>query len=89
MPLFERQNYKVVWEDSQRKREIETFAGFTPQMAIWVRAGPDQHQNPGVSSGAPTWMQGPKQVGCAPLVSQIIIRKLDGRCSSQDSIQWT
>ncbi|XP_017193275.1 insulin-like growth factor 1 receptor isoform X2 [Oryctolagus cuniculus] len=55
----------------ERQRQRQNFIRrFAPRMAATARAGPGRSQQPGASSGSPTRVQGPKDLGHLPLPSQ-------------------
>lgn len=65
-------------------REIERcpICWFISQMAATATAKLIWRQEPAGSSRSPTWVQGPKDLSPAQLLSQAIMRKLEGEMST-------
>lgn len=83
LSFFKRKLFIFTWNQRYRPSEEETekqrtsIHCFIPHMAIMARPGPCWRQEPGVSPGSPTWMQGTKVLDRLPLPSEAIGRELD------------
>ena len=77
--LLESQIYR-----EERERGRSSVLWFTPQEAAMARTAPNRSQEPGASSGSPTWVQGPKALGHPWLLSQATGRELEGKRGCRD-----
>ena len=77
--LLESQIYKE--EERQRRSSIWWF---TPQVNAPADAMPIRSQEPEISSGYPTWVQGPKALGQPQQLPQAKGRELDGKWNCWD-----
>lgn len=60
---------KQTYREKEKLSERSSNYYFTLQMATTATAEPIRNQAPGASSGSPTWVQGPKELGLSLLYS--------------------